>query len=162
MGIHRWSVNSPHKGPVTRKMFPFHHVIMDLAAVDVSFKEISTKIDNGNRICYLVDSNLDSSKVDHPLSIVFSIYIGRVLQKGYQSRMRAIYLIHIIIASTSIKRKTQFLNVIYPIAFPFTMYIKLYFSFEKIVPCFKWKTMSLYDRAVNCDSMTMFNLFILS
>ena len=27
-GIHRWSVNSPHKGPVTRKMFPFHNVIM--------------------------------------------------------------------------------------------------------------------------------------
>ena len=27
-GIHRWPVNSPHKGPVTRKMFPFDHVIM--------------------------------------------------------------------------------------------------------------------------------------
>ena len=27
-GIHRWSVNSPHKGPVTRKMFPFDDVIM--------------------------------------------------------------------------------------------------------------------------------------
>ena len=26
-GIHRWPVNSPHKGPVTRKGFPFH-VIM--------------------------------------------------------------------------------------------------------------------------------------
>ena len=26
--IHRWPVNSPHKGPVTRKMFPFHDVIM--------------------------------------------------------------------------------------------------------------------------------------
>ena len=28
-GIHRWPVNSPHKGPVMRKMFPFddrHHV----------------------------------------------------------------------------------------------------------------------------------------
>ena len=25
-GIHRWPVNSPHKGPVTRKMFPFDHV----------------------------------------------------------------------------------------------------------------------------------------
>ena len=28
-GIYRWPVNSPHKGPVTRKMFPFwlrHHV----------------------------------------------------------------------------------------------------------------------------------------
>ena len=27
-GIHRWPVNSPHKGPVTRKMFPFDDVIV--------------------------------------------------------------------------------------------------------------------------------------
>ena len=27
-GIHRWSVYSPHKGPVTQKMFPFDDVIM--------------------------------------------------------------------------------------------------------------------------------------
>ena len=27
-GIHRWPVNSPHKGPVTRKMFPFDDVTM--------------------------------------------------------------------------------------------------------------------------------------
>ena len=27
-GIHRWPVNSPHKGPVARKMFPFDDVIM--------------------------------------------------------------------------------------------------------------------------------------
>ena len=27
-GLHRWPVNSPHKWPVTRKMFPFHDVIM--------------------------------------------------------------------------------------------------------------------------------------
>ena len=27
-GIHRWQVNSPHKGLVTRKMFPFDDVIM--------------------------------------------------------------------------------------------------------------------------------------
>ena len=26
--IHRWPVNSPHKGPVTRKMFPFDDVIL--------------------------------------------------------------------------------------------------------------------------------------
>ena len=26
--INRWPVNSPHKGPVTRKMFPFDDVIM--------------------------------------------------------------------------------------------------------------------------------------
>ena len=28
--IHRWPVNFPHKGPVTRKMFPFDHVIMKI------------------------------------------------------------------------------------------------------------------------------------
>ena len=27
MGIHRWPVNSPNKGPVTRNMFPFDDVI---------------------------------------------------------------------------------------------------------------------------------------
>ena len=27
-GIHQWPVNSPHKGPVTLKMFPFDDVIM--------------------------------------------------------------------------------------------------------------------------------------
>ena len=33
-GIHWWSVNSPHKGPITRKMFPFDDVIM--AAIDLT------------------------------------------------------------------------------------------------------------------------------
>ena len=36
-GIHRWPVNSPHKWPVTRKMFPFDDVIMLLCDLhDVS------------------------------------------------------------------------------------------------------------------------------
>ena len=30
-GIHRWQTNSPHKGPVTRKMFPFDYIIMFMA-----------------------------------------------------------------------------------------------------------------------------------
>ena len=29
-GIHRWAVNSPHKWPVMRKMFPFDEVVMDM------------------------------------------------------------------------------------------------------------------------------------
>ena len=29
-GIHRWPVNSPHKRPITRKMFPFNDVIMKM------------------------------------------------------------------------------------------------------------------------------------
>ena len=31
-GIHRGPVNSPHKWPVTRKMFPFDDVIMSIAS----------------------------------------------------------------------------------------------------------------------------------
>ena len=30
-GIHRWPVNSPHTGPVARKMFPFDDIIMALS-----------------------------------------------------------------------------------------------------------------------------------
>ena len=48
--IHRWPVNSPHKGPVTREMFPFDDVIMThwgwdkIAAISqVIFKRISVK-----------------------------------------------------------------------------------------------------------------------
>ena len=35
-GIHRWPVNSPHKWPVTQKMFPFDDVIMWTNAMSVS------------------------------------------------------------------------------------------------------------------------------
>ena len=35
-GIHRWPVNSPHKGTVTRKMFPFEDVIVKRLTGQVS------------------------------------------------------------------------------------------------------------------------------
>ena len=35
-GIHLWPVDSPHKGPVTRKMFPFDDVIMYIVPIHVS------------------------------------------------------------------------------------------------------------------------------
>ena len=34
-GIHRWPVNSPHKWPVTRKMFPFDDVIIICQKMDI-------------------------------------------------------------------------------------------------------------------------------
>ena len=36
-GIHRWPVNSLHKWPVTRKMFPFDEGIMNTLGVDQCF-----------------------------------------------------------------------------------------------------------------------------
>ena len=45
-GIHQWLVNSPHKGPVTRKMFPFDDVII-WAIINPSAC-ITVKISSGN------------------------------------------------------------------------------------------------------------------
>ena len=43
-GIHRWPVNSPHKGPVTRKMFPFDDIIMcELCFQDVYMFSLDCK-----------------------------------------------------------------------------------------------------------------------
>ena len=39
-GIHRWPVNSPHKGPVTRKMFPFNDVMYKENNNIISFLQI--------------------------------------------------------------------------------------------------------------------------
>ena len=39
-GIHRWPVNSPHKGPVTRKMSPFHDVTCGSRKLAVSIKVV--------------------------------------------------------------------------------------------------------------------------
>ena len=51
-GIHRWPVNSPHKGPVTRKMFPFDDVIM---AHDIISMLSITVISNHERLDGLVN-----------------------------------------------------------------------------------------------------------
>ena len=34
-GIHLWPVNSPHKGPVTRNIFPFHNAILKTGNIDI-------------------------------------------------------------------------------------------------------------------------------
>ena len=48
-GIHRWPVNSPHKGPVTRKMFPFDDVIMTCSMnVSLMFKLFFLRIAGTN------------------------------------------------------------------------------------------------------------------
>ena len=43
-GIHRWPVNSPHKGSVMRKMFPFDEVIMTKSPHHCDFTDIFSDI----------------------------------------------------------------------------------------------------------------------
>ena len=50
-GIHRWPVNSPHKGPVTQKMLPFDDVIMSMWPLDESIGQgFSSNIDNHSQL----------------------------------------------------------------------------------------------------------------
>ena len=46
-GTHRWPVNSPHKGPVTRKMSPFDDVIINIPHI---IPQLLNKSDTGNII----------------------------------------------------------------------------------------------------------------
>ena len=48
-GIHRWPVNSPHKGPVTRKMFPFDDVVMLFCFCPCTSKIIGNQKYHGTR-----------------------------------------------------------------------------------------------------------------
>ena len=58
-GIHRGPVNSLHKGPVTRKMFPFDDVIMDLSG---SVELVTSSIHFLSRHCaiYIYHHLIDS------------------------------------------------------------------------------------------------------
>ena len=59
-GIHRGPVNSPHKWPVTRKMFPFDDVIMKWRAFCLSS-------DTQKFICYIEGRNSASGHAHHQL-----------------------------------------------------------------------------------------------
>ena len=91
-GIHRWPVNSPHKDPVKRKMFPFDDVIMITVNTDIpspngrlwtKFSEITIKIQKYSvrKNAFILDSvslysifpALQHSLFRHSSSIAFSL-----------------------------------------------------------------------------------------
>ena len=73
-GIHRWPVNSPHKGPVTRKMFPLDGVIMTyftksmnkcvLYWAPITVEEIINRLWNWQWVYFLLTNLFLSCSVD--------------------------------------------------------------------------------------------------
>ena len=53
-GIHRWPMNSPHKGPVTRKMFPFDDVVMSIGNPTVEIRRSYDRLISTMRFPILV------------------------------------------------------------------------------------------------------------
>ena len=47
-GMHRWLVNSPHKGPVTQEIFPFDDIIMITSHLSVRLVMILLNSSNGS------------------------------------------------------------------------------------------------------------------
>ena len=45
-GIHQWPVNSPHKGPVMQKMFPFDDFIMQNGQWDLEKSHCTSKVNS--------------------------------------------------------------------------------------------------------------------
>ena len=53
-GIHRGPVNSPHKWPVTRKMFPFDDVIMSIFEADIDSEKLRWMLSPTQRNIYSI------------------------------------------------------------------------------------------------------------
>ena len=83
-GIHRGSVNSPHKWPVTRKMFPFDDVIMECAK---SHPSVSL------RLWELTTCNVWTSSIS--TSIPFSKTIKRLCIKYPKASNQRDYILRI-------------------------------------------------------------------
>ena len=80
-GIHRGPVNSPHKGPVTRKMFPFDDVIMSSSIKQIS--KYSLKMLKSDRSLYFKCSFIWSAILFPllcccPPLIITSLYIIKI------------------------------------------------------------------------------------
>ena len=69
-GIHRGPVNSPHKWPVTRKMFPFDDVIMD-NHIDVIMSAMTSQIVNLTIVYSTVYSDAYQRKHQSSASLAF-------------------------------------------------------------------------------------------
>ena len=69
-GIHRWPVNSPHKWPETRKMFPFDGVIMDL-------------------LCWQMFKPVIRHGTDSKLDYIFKALIANILRPRLNGRHSA-------------------------------------------------------------------------
>ena len=85
-GIHRWSVNSPHKWPIARKMFPFDDVIM--------FSKILTKTLHEFPVDLMDDNQIEALKMYTEIKLIWnlSLFIKKWLQNSTLSGLRILRL----------------------------------------------------------------------
>ena len=92
--IHRWPVNSTHKGPVTRKMFPFHDVIMmGIEPLGIIFREISMGLIALDHYTDVIMTTIASQITS--LTVVYStVYSGADQRKQNSASLAFVRRIH--------------------------------------------------------------------
>ena len=91
-GIHRWPVNSPHKGPATRKIFPFDDVIMPRIRTWTSQEPSGFS----PSLCQQMSQQLQSinmNKTDHLLCYRFFLLLWLIMTSETISLVRGQYWI---------------------------------------------------------------------
>ena len=74
-GIHRWPVNSPHKWPVTRKMFPFDDVIMACTVCGVLHQKQVSRAGTSNNTQQMLWGVITCPRPWYPLLAQHSSYV---------------------------------------------------------------------------------------
>ena len=105
-GIHRWPANSPHKGPVTRKMFPFDETILQLELhVLVAFKyaQITLKANNYLYLLNTIQYTNDKDFIWSHFTSLSNVKPNRVCNKRGSSSMRYVRECHFLYFYTHLK-----------------------------------------------------------
>ena len=133
-GIHRWPMNSPHKGPVTRKLFPFHDVIMgSLAVIILCFA--------GN--FWVAEGNIQNNRWDCAKSCVLNLS----LLTGYHWQKR---LHHTSLFSTGHSSLPSVGIHIYPSPHTFMLVWRhICHSRGKHTPLLIWRTIQIRNRVMS-------------
>ena len=83
MGIHRWPVDSPHKRPVKRKMFPFGDVIMDCPGASKAALSDMDKISvMWSQMIHLSAVWSDQQQRNHQSSALLALFSGNLPAAG--------------------------------------------------------------------------------
>ena len=92
-GIHRWPVDSPHRGPVTRKMFIFDGVIMNWIKAVPEGDNLVPNVATLNRV-YLILSRTPVSTTHDAFLSVFMMPWRRVTWKHFLHYWPFVRVIH--------------------------------------------------------------------
>ena len=132
-GIHRGPVNSPHKGPVTRKMFPFDDVIMKNSKLNNALHHMLYQHNAHKYKCQVFAGNSGIVFVEHYIKTFIYIYI--LVSLSYTSFCTNMTFLDILVTPEPCSRYyIYFISLCHPVTF--FMYMCVLFLLS---PCRRWR-----------------------